>query len=117
MFKNPIQDIKTSLFISLCILRDLPQQKIPRELCGGEIPSIFPLHSHVPVKRAFDGMEQENSRHKEERDRSGKFKKTRSKEWRKEKEEIFNSFFNVCGGFHTRGFSIIWEHPRATALM
>jgi hypothetical protein len=27
---------KTSLFISLCILRDLPQQKkIPRELCGG----------------------------------------------------------------------------------
>jgi hypothetical protein len=26
---------KTSVFISLCILRDLPQQKIPRELCGG----------------------------------------------------------------------------------
>jgi len=27
--------VKSSLFISLCILRDLHQQKIPRELCGG----------------------------------------------------------------------------------
>jgi hypothetical protein len=28
-------------------------------------------------------------KHREERDRSGKFKKTRRKEWRKENEEIF----------------------------
>jgi hypothetical protein len=44
------------------------------------------------VERVFDGMEQENSKHKEETDGSGKFKRTRRKEWRKEKEEIFNSF-------------------------
>jgi hypothetical protein len=33
--------LKNSHFISLCILRDLPQQKIPNELCGGEDPAIF----------------------------------------------------------------------------
>jgi hypothetical protein len=34
--------VKTSLLISLCILRDLPKQKkIPRELCGGGDPRIF----------------------------------------------------------------------------
>jgi hypothetical protein len=38
--------IKTSLFISLCILRDLPQQKITRELCSGGDCAIF-LCSHV----------------------------------------------------------------------
>jgi hypothetical protein len=32
------------------------------------------------MERAFDGIEQENSKHKEETDRSGKFKRTRSKE-------------------------------------
>jgi hypothetical protein len=31
----------SSLYISLCILRDLPQQKILSELCGGEDPAIF----------------------------------------------------------------------------
>jgi hypothetical protein len=52
------------------------------------------------MRRFFDGTDQENSKtrgkgqirkiqkHKKERDRSGKFKKTRRKEWRKEKEEI-----------------------------
>jgi hypothetical protein len=64
-FKNDIHVIqklvKTSLFICLCILRDLPQQKIPRELCGGGDPAIF-LHSHVPMKRFFDGTDQENSK-------------------------------------------------------
>jgi hypothetical protein len=47
-----------SLFISLCILRDLPQQKIPRELCRS---TIF-LCSHVPLERFFDGTDQENSK-------------------------------------------------------
>jgi hypothetical protein len=49
--------IKNLFFISLCILRDLPQQKIPRELCGGGNPAIF-LCSHVPMKIFFDGTDQ-----------------------------------------------------------
>jgi hypothetical protein len=53
--------VKTSLFISLCILRDLLQQKIPRELCGGGDLPIF-LRSHVPMKRFFDEMDLENSK-------------------------------------------------------
>ncbi len=52
-----------SLFISLCILRDLPHQKIPRELCSGGEPTIF-LCSHVPMERFFDGTNQENSKTK-----------------------------------------------------
>ncbi len=59
-----------------------PQQKIPRELHGGGDPVIF-LHSHVPMERCFDGTNQENSR------------KTRNKEWRKEKEEIFDILIEV----------------------
>jgi len=62
MFGGRLGNIKTSLFISLCILRDLlPQQKIPRELCGGGDPAIF-LCSHVPMERFFDGMNHENSK-------------------------------------------------------
>jgi len=49
------------LYIFLCILRDLPQQKIPRELCGGGDHTIF-LHSFVPMERFFNGMDQENSK-------------------------------------------------------
>jgi len=52
--------LKTSLFISLCILWDLPQQKIPRELCNRGDPAIF-LCSYVPMERFFDGTDQENS--------------------------------------------------------
>jgi hypothetical protein len=33
-------------------LRDLPQQKIPRELCSGGDLAIF-LRSHVPMERFF----------------------------------------------------------------
>jgi hypothetical protein len=54
------QYVKTSLFVSLCILRDLPQQKIPRELCSGGDPAIS-LRSHVPMERFFDGTDQKNS--------------------------------------------------------
>ncbi len=50
---------------------------------------------------------------REERGRSGEFKKTRRKEWRKEKEEIFY----VCEGSHICVFSIVREHPGSTALM
>jgi hypothetical protein len=42
-------------------LRDLPQQKIPMELCGGGDPVIF-LHSHVRKERFFNGTDQENSK-------------------------------------------------------
>ncbi len=69
--------INTSIFISLCILTDLTQQKIPRELCSGADPAIF-IRSHVS-----------HGKIKGERDRSGKFNKTRRKEWRKEQEDIF----------------------------
>ncbi len=83
--------VKTSLFISLCILRDLSQQKIPRELVIqlGEILLYF----YVPMfswKDFLMGQIKKIQKHKEERDRSGKFKKEKEKkEWRKEKEEIF----------------------------
>jgi len=56
-----VQAEKTSLSISLCILSDLPQQKIPRELCSEGDPAIF-LCSHVPMERFFDGTNQENSK-------------------------------------------------------
>jgi hypothetical protein len=42
-------------------LRDLPQEKIPMEFCGGGDPAIF-LHSHVPMERFFNGTDQENSK-------------------------------------------------------
>jgi len=60
-------------------LRDLPHQKIPRELCGGEDPAIFSMFpcSYGKIFRW---------------DKSGKFKKTRKKEWRKEKEGFFLFF-------------------------
>ncbi len=51
---------QTSLFISLCILRDLPQQKIPRELSNRGDPATF-LCSDVLMERFFDGTDQENS--------------------------------------------------------
>jgi len=54
------------LALSPFILRDLPQQKIPRELWVGGDPAIF-LCSHVPMKRFFWW------------DRSGKLKNTRRK--------------------------------------
>ncbi len=49
-------NIKTSLFISLCILRD-----VHRELCGrGDLP--ITCRSHDPMERFFEGMDRENSK-------------------------------------------------------
>ncbi len=83
-------------------MRDLPHQKIPRELCGGEDPAIFSL-SHVPMERFFDGTNQENSKN-QERKNGGKKKKGFF---------IFIFyFFNIHGGSDTHVFSIGWECPR-----
>jgi hypothetical protein len=57
-------------------------------------------------------MDQENSKTQGTELENSK-KKTRRKEWRKEKEEIFE----VCGGSHTHAFSISQEHPQACALV
>jgi hypothetical protein len=101
--------IKTSLFISLCILRDIPQQKIPRELCGGGDGGdlVIFLCSRVPMERFFDGTDKENLKNQEEMDRSGKLRKTRKERM----EERERRDFYISGGFHTRVFSINQERP------
>jgi hypothetical protein len=50
------------------------------------------LYFYVPMfpwKDFLMGRIRKNKKHKEERHRSGKFKKTRRKEWRKERKDIF----------------------------
>jgi hypothetical protein len=69
--------IKTSLFISVHILRDLislSRRSLGSYAVGGEIPLCFFLRSHVPMERFFDGMDQENSKD-QERKNGGKKKK------------------------------------------
>jgi hypothetical protein len=82
---------KTSLLISLCILRDLPQQKIPLELCGGGDLLTF-LCSHVPMERFWIEWIRKIQKIQGGKGQIRKTQKNRRKEWRKEKEEIF--FFN-----------------------
>jgi hypothetical protein len=90
-------NIKTSLFISLCILRDLPQRKIPRELCGrGDLTII--CHSHVPMERLFDGMDQENSKTQGGKGQMRKIEKENKKE---RVEERKRRDFDGHGGSHT----------------
>ncbi len=101
--------VKSSLFISLCNLRDLRHQEIPRELCGGGDPPIF-LLSHG---KNFWW------------DRSGKFKNTRKrgtdqenskkqhgKNGGKKKERFLHSWRFSCSCVLHRSTT-----PRATALM
>jgi hypothetical protein len=64
--------VKPSLLISLCVLRDLPQQKITRELCSGGDRAIF-LCSCVPMDNFLMG-------------RIRKFRNTKSKGTNQEKE-------------------------------
>jgi hypothetical protein len=87
--------MKTSLFIFLCILRDLPQQqKIPRELVmwwGGEILLYF----YVPMFPWKDFLMRQIRKIQKHKGGNGTdqefFKKNKKeKEWRKEKEEIFH---------------------------
>ncbi len=81
--------LKPSLFISLCILRELPQQKIPRASCGGGDP--VSLYFYIPIFLWKDFLMGwiRKSQNQEERDTSGKLKETRKKEWRKEKKKRF----------------------------
>jgi hypothetical protein len=49
--KNGQKTINNSLFICMCILRDLPKQKNPGPLCRGNFPSF--MCSHVPMEIFF----------------------------------------------------------------
>jgi hypothetical protein len=72
-------------------LRDLPQQKIPRELCGGGDPAIF-LCSHVPMKRVFDGTDQENFKNTRRKETDqGKFKKRKKERMKERKRRDFDA--------------------------
>jgi hypothetical protein len=82
-------------------LRDLPQQKIPRELCGGGDLAIF-LCSHVPMERFFDGMNHENLKTRGE----GQIRKFQKHKERMEERKRRD--FYICGGSHTHVFSIDW---------
>jgi hypothetical protein len=71
-------NINTSLYISLCILSDLTRRSL-----GNYAVREIPLYFYVLM------FPRSHGKIKEERDRSGNFNKTRRKEWRKEREEIF----------------------------
>jgi hypothetical protein len=75
----------------------------------GEIPLYF----YLPMERIFDGMEKENSKHKEERDKSEKIKKNKKERM----EERKRTDFYVLGGSLTCVFSIGRGCPRAAALV
>ncbi len=47
-FKYLLGSVNNSLLISMCILRDLPQQKNLRALCRGSSPNF--ICSHVPME-------------------------------------------------------------------
>jgi hypothetical protein len=42
-------NLNNALFISMCILRDLPQQKNPRVLCRGSSPIFIYSHIHMEI--------------------------------------------------------------------
>jgi hypothetical protein len=69
-------------------LRDLPKEKIPREICGGGEPAIF-LHSHVPMERCFDGTDQENSKTRGERGQIMKVQKNKKERMEERKRRDF----------------------------
>jgi hypothetical protein len=62
--------LKPSLLISLCILRELPQQKIPRASCGRGDP--VSLYFYIPMfiwKDFLMGCIRKSQNQKKERDR------------------------------------------------
>jgi hypothetical protein len=97
---------KSSLFISLCILRDLHQQKIPRELCGGGdrcYISTFPCSHGKSFLMGWNRKIQNTRRKQTDQENS--------KEQEAKKKKIFLILLKVCGGSHTREFSISWGTP------
>jgi hypothetical protein len=72
-------------------LRDLSQQKIPRELCGVMWWGRSPLRFYVPMESFFDGTDQENSKTRGGKGqiKNKKFKKNRRKEWREIKRDFY----------------------------
>jgi hypothetical protein len=96
---------KTSLFISLCILRDLLEQKILSELCSGGDPAIF-LRSHVLMEKFYDGTDQENLKTQE--GKNGGKKKKRFFFFLKTYLEVPILVYSP---------SVSQEHPWATALV
>jgi hypothetical protein len=113
--------LKPSHFISLCILRELPQQKIPRASCGGGDPrlAIF-LHSRVPMERFFDGMDQENSKPQGGKGQQIMMKIQKKKKNKKETMEERGKkrdFLWTWRFPYPCVLSISWECPGATALV
>ncbi len=88
--------VKTSLFVSLCILRDLPQQKILGSYAVGEILLYF----YVPMFPWKDFL-------------MGQITKIQKNKKQRMKERKRRNFY-VSGGSHTHVFSISQERPCAT---
>jgi hypothetical protein len=82
-------------------LRDLPKQKIPREIRGGGEPAIF-LHSHVPMERCFDGTDQENSKTLGERGQIMKVQKIKKERMEERKR---------------RDFYCMWRFPYSSCVL
>jgi hypothetical protein len=89
-------------------LRDLTQQKIPRELCDRADPAIF-LSSHIPMERFFDARDQKNSK-----TQGGKVHIRKLKKNKKERmEDRKRRDCYVFGGSCTHVFSLCRKHTRA----
>ncbi len=99
-------NISKPLFLYLFVFWAISPSRRSLGSYGGGDHAIS-LRSHVPMERFFDGTDQESQKHKEEGDRSGKFKKTRKKDGGKKKKRFWRM------RFHTHVFSISQEHPRA----
>ncbi len=86
-----------------------------RRSIGSYVVGEIPLYFYVPMfpwKDFLMGRIKEIQKHKEKRDKLGKFKKTRKKEWRGKKKDFY-----IHEGSHTHVFSINRECPWDNALM
>ncbi len=110
---NSREVIKTSLFISLCILRDLPQQKIPRELCSEGDPIMFPC-SHGKIF-CWDGSGKFKNTRRKGADQENSKKQEGKNGGKKKKRFLCMSRFPYSCVFHRSGTP--WEYrPHATSL-
>jgi hypothetical protein len=88
-------------------LRDLTQQKIPRELCDGADPAIF-LGSHIPMERFFDARDQINSKNTRRKGTDQEIKKNKKERMGERKRRDCYVF----GGSCTHVFSLWRKHTR-----